>query len=130
MKRSIALAAGVIAAALVTAPVSAGNATGTTTFVNPPPTSGTTLYVDVSVKTTAPVVAYEYAIQNECKLPDRGGSTFQRDAIVYWTFVDGGDPHTIMPVYLQSVTAGSKCKVFLVKGTVVVKGSTTEYAVQ
>lgn len=122
--------AGVLAALLVAAPVAAGQATGTTTFVNPPPTSGTTLYVDVSVTSTAPVVAYEYAIQNECAFPHRSGSSYQHDDIVYWTFEVGGVPHAIMPVYLQSVPAGSSCKVFIVKNNVVVKGSTTAYAVQ
>jgi len=40
------------------------------------------------------------------------------------------DPHVTMPIYLQSVPAGSKCKVFLVRnGNVVVKGSTTLYTV-
>lgn len=130
MKRSIALTAGVLAALLVTAPVSAGQATGATTFVNPPPTSGTTLQVDVSVTSAGPVVAYQYAIKNECVFPGRTGSSYQRDDIVWWTFEVGGVPHAIMPVYLQSVPAGSSCKVFIMKNNVVVKGSTTAYAVQ
>jgi hypothetical protein len=129
VKRSIALAAGVVAAALIAAPVSAGTATGTTDFGSQTPTSGETLYVDVSVKTTAPVVAYEYAIQNECKFPNRTGSSYQHDDIVYWTFEVDGVPHAIMPVYLQSVPQGSSCKVFIVKNNVVVKGSTTSYPV-
>ena len=78
-----------------------------------------------------PVVPYEYAIQNECDLPGKAGSTLQRDDIVYWTSEDSnGDPHVTLPVHLQSISAGSKCKVFLVRNNTVVKGSTTSYTVQ
>jgi hypothetical protein len=38
-------------------------------------------------------------------------------------------PHTTMPVYLQSIPAGSKCKVFMMRGNVQVKGSVTSYTV-
>lgn len=129
MRRPIILVAGVLAALLAAAPVSAGQATGTTDLLSVP-YSGLTVNVDVSVAAMAPVVAYEFAIQNECAFPNRGGSSFQRDDIAYWTFEKDGVPHAIMPVYLQSVPAGSMCKVFLVKGTVVVKGSTSKYVVE
>ena len=121
--------AGVLAVLLVAAPVAAGGTTGKTVLLGTP-TSGSTLQVDVSVTSTAPVVAYEYAIQNECAFPHRSGSSYQRDDIVYWTFEVDGVPHAIMPVYLQTVPAGSSCKVFIAKNNVVVKGSTTLYTVQ
>lgn len=130
MNRRIAVAAGVLAALLASAPASAAQASGTTSWGSQVPTSGQTLDVDVSVSTAAPVVAYEYAIQNECAFPHRSGRSVQRDDIVYWTFAVDGVPHAVMPVYLQSVPAGSACKVFLVKGTVVVKGSVSTYTVQ
>ena len=120
--------AGVLAVLLVAAPVAAGGTTGRTVLEGTP-TSGETLLVDVSVTSTAPVVAYEYAIQNECTFPHRSGSSYQRDDIVYWTFEVDGVPHTTMPVYLQSVPAGSKCKVFLIRNNTVVKGSTNSYTV-
>jgi hypothetical protein len=34
-----------------------------------------------------------------------------------------------MPVYLQSIPAGSKCKVFLMRNNTQVKGSVTAYTV-
>ncbi len=131
MKRSLGLAAGLLAALVVAAPVSAGPAKG---HIEPAdastPTSGQTFLVDASIDTTAPVVAYEYAIQNECKFPNRTGSSLQRDDIVYWTFDPGdGLPHAILPVYLQAVPVSSTCKVVLVKNNTVVKGSTYSYTV-
>lgn len=133
MNRPNVLARGALAALLgtllVAAPVSAGGTTGKTVLLGTP-TSGTTLQVDVSVTSAAPVVAYEYAIQNECTFPHRTGSSYQRDDIVYWTFEVDGVPHAIMPVYLQSVPTGSSCKVFLARNNVVVKGSTTLYTVE
>ena len=130
MHRRFAIAAGVVTALVVTASAVAGPPYTGTTVPSGTPTSGQTLYIDASVSTTAPVVAYEYAIQNECTFPQRTGSSFQHDDIVYWTYEADGLPHTVMPVYLQSVPAGSKCKVFLVHGNVAVKGSTTAYTVE
>lgn len=128
MKILRVLAIGALGALLAASPVSAGGTTGKTVLQGTP-TSGETLLVDVSVTSTAPVVAYEYAIQNECTFPHRSGSSYQRDDIVYWTFEVGGVPHAIMPVYLQTVPSGSSCKVFIARNNVVVKGSTTLYTV-
>ena len=93
------------------------------------PTSGETLNVEVSVTSEGPVVPYEFQIQNECQLPNKGGRTVQRDDIVTWVFEEDSDPHTVMPVYLQSIPAGSKCKVFLTRGNVQLKGSVESYTV-
>jgi hypothetical protein len=128
MRRSTAIATGILAALMVAAPVSAGPITGDTNLLDPPVT-GTTVDVDVSVDSVIPVVPYEYAIQNECSLPNRGGRTIQRDDIVYWTSEDDGVPHAVMPVYLQSIPAGSKCKVFLMRNNTQVKGSVSSYIV-
>ena len=128
MKRSFVIGAGLIAALLWAAPVSAGPSSGTTNPIGTP-TSGSTLDVQVSIRSISPVVPYEYAIQNECDFPGKKESSIQQDDIVSWTFVDGGDPSAIMPIYLQSVPSGSKCKVFLVHGNTTVKGSTTSYTV-
>ena len=102
--------------------------TGTTKLLDPPK-AGTTVNVDVSVTTNSPVVAYEFAIQNECTVAGKPGRTIQHDDIVYWTSDVGGVPHATMPIYLQSIPGGSDCKVFLVKNNTVVKGSTTPYSV-
>lgn len=129
MKLPIAVAVAVVVTLTLAAPASAGPFSGTTELVNPPAISGDTLLVEASLTSNAPVVAYEYAIQNECAFPQRSGRSYQRDDIVYWTFEVDGVPHTVMPIYLQSVPTGSRCKVFLVKNNTVVKGSTTSYTV-
>jgi len=128
MKQSTAIATGILAALIAATPVSAGPITGDTELVGSA-SSGSTLDVDVSVDSVIPVVPYEYAIQNECSLPNKGGRTFQRDDIVYWTYEEDGVPHAVMPVYLQSIPAGSKCKVFLMRNNTQVKGSVTAYEV-
>jgi len=129
MRRSTAIATGILAALMVATPVSAGPITGDTNLLGDP-VAGTTLDVEVSVDSVIPVVPYEYAIQNECSLPNRGGRTIQRDDIVYWTYEEGGVPHAVMPVYLQSIPEGSKCKVFLMRNNTQVKGSVTSYLVE
>lgn len=130
MKRSSAVAAGFLVALLVAGTVSAGPLyTGATDLLDPP-VAGTTVDVDVSITSVGPVVAYEFQIQNECQLPNKGARTVQRDDIVYWTFHEDGVPHATMPVNLQSIPAGSKCKVFLTRGNVQVKGSVTSYTIQ
>lgn len=130
MKRSVAAAAGLLAGLLVVAPAGAAGPlyTGNTDLLGAP-VSGTTLMVRVSVTSEGPVVPYEFQIQNECQLPAKGGRTVQRDDIVTWVFEEDGDPHTDMPVYLQSIPDGSKCKVFLTRGNVQLKGSVSSYTV-
>jgi len=138
MKRSISVAAGLVLAMAVAWPALAAPTTGSTapgidpaTGLPSQPVSGATFYVDASVHSITPVVPYEYAIRNECGIAGKPGYSTQQDDIIYWTSQDAnGDPHVTMPIYLQSVPTGSKCKVFLVRnGNVVVKGSTTPYTV-
>jgi hypothetical protein len=119
----------------VAATASAGQASGTTTLLGTPAT-GTYVDVDVSVVSAAPVVAYEYALQNECYFSGKvqgPPDSYQRDDIVNWVFSDpppnGNVPHAIMTVSLVTVPAGSKCKMFIAKGNQVVKGSTKIYNV-
>jgi hypothetical protein len=129
MKRPTVIATGVLAALLAAAPVSgAGPITGDT-VVPEPQSAGATLYVEATVTSIVPVVPYEYSIQNECAFPGRSGSSYQRDDIVYWIDEEPGVPHTVMPIYLQSVPKDSKCKVFLMRNNTQVKGSTTSYVV-
>lgn len=111
----------------------AGQATGTTTLLGDP-LAGSSVDVDVSIVSSAPVVAYEYAIQNECWFTGKAAGppdSYQRDDIVNWVYSSpppaGNVPHAIMTVNLLTVPAGSTCKIFLVKGNQVVKGSTTTY---
>jgi hypothetical protein len=129
MKRLTIVATGVLAVLLVAAPVSgAGPISGDTT-VPEPQTAGNTIMVEATVTSVVPVVPFEYSIQNECSFPGKSGSSYQRDDIVYWTDEEPGVPHTVMPIYLQSVPTGSKCKVFLMRNNTQVKGSVTSYTV-
>jgi hypothetical protein len=129
MKRAIAAATGILAVVLVAAPVSgAGPISGDTAVPDPQP-SGTTIMVDATLTSVIPVVPFEYSIQNECSFPDRSGSSYQRDDIVSWIDEPDGAPHTVMPIYLQSVPKDSKCKVFLMRNNTQVKGSSTSYVV-
>ena len=131
MKRSISVLTGLVLALTVSGSALAGPpTTGKTVLLNTP-TTGETLNVDASVHTNTPVVPYEYAIRNECGIAGKPGYSVQQDDIVYWTSGTLTDPHVTMPIYLQSVPDGSKCKVFLIRnGTVNVKGSTSSYTVQ
>ncbi len=130
MKRLSGIAAGVVAGLVVaSSAIAAGPPPSGTTQLLATPTTGTTVMVRVTVHSVSPVVPGEYAIQNECQLPDRT-RTYQRDDIIYWTdTTSNGDPQTDMPVYLQSVAAGASCKVFLIRNNNVVKGSTSTYTV-
>jgi hypothetical protein len=130
MKRLSAIAVGVVAGLLVaSSAIAAGPPPSGTTELLAAPQSGTTMMVRVTVHSVSPVVPAEYAIQNECQLPDKT-RTYQRDDIITWTDTSAsGDPQTDMPVYLQSVPAGASCKVFLARNNNVVKGSTTTYKV-
>jgi len=119
-----------------TTTANAGTASGTTELLGPP-VSGTSVAVDVTVISEAPVVAYLYALQNECYFsgkPNGKPDSYQRDAIVDWVFSspppNGDVPHAIMTVNLLTVPAGSVCKVFIVKNNTKVKGSTTLYTVE
>jgi len=128
MRKLTAIATGALVALIVASPVSAGPITGDTELLGPPVT-GATLDVEVSIDSVIPVVPFEYAIQNECNLGSKGGRTVQRDDIVYWTFEEDGTPHAVMPVYLQSIPAGTSCKVLLMRGNNQVKGSVESYTV-
>lgn len=128
MRRTIAIPSGLLAVLLLASTVSAGPLYTGTTDLQGAPASGTTLWVEVSVHSSGPVVPYEFQIQNECSLPGHV-RTVQRDDIATWVYVDGGDPTTQMPVYLQAIPRGAKCKVFLTRGNVQLKGSVSSYTV-
>lgn len=131
MKNRVAITAvALVALALATA-AGAGTSSATTTWGSQVPTSGETLYVTFTISTTAPVVPYEYALQNTCAYPKAHFTLGQRDDITAWTDTDPatGNPQVTMPVYLQSVPAGATCKVSLVSKNTVVKGSTATYTV-
>lgn len=115
-------------------PAFAATATGATVLLAPP-TSGTSVNVDVSIVSATPVVAYEFSIQNVCSLTGRSPGkpdSIQTDPIVNWQFSDatGTVPHAVMTIYLTTIPAGAVCKVSLLDNNQVVKGSTNTYTVQ
>jgi hypothetical protein len=132
MKTPAALVAAVFLALAAASAVGAQPNSASTQLLGTP-TAGTTLDVQFTVFGTTPVVAYEYALQNVCVYPPKtfGHYTLgQRDDIVYWTNQDAnGNPQVTMPVYLQSVPAGSTCTVSLVRNNTAVKGSAKSYTV-
>ena len=130
--RAAAVLATVVLALAVVAGAGAQPNTASTELLGTP-TAGETLLVRFTVFGTTPVVPYEYALVNTCTYPPKSSGHFtlgQRDDIVTWTDQDAfGNPQVTMPVYLQSVPAGSTCKVSLVRTNTVVKGSTAAYTV-
>ena len=134
--RRLAILTAVIAALSFATAAAAGTSSATTSFNGETPTSGQTLDVTFTIFTTAPVVPYQYALQNTCVWPPtKSGGAFklgQHDLIAAWTDTDPatGAPMVTMPVYLQTVPVGSSCKVSLVdRNNVAVKGSTISYTV-
>lgn len=127
MKRVIPIIAAGLLALVAALPVSAGPTSGTTE-VPSPQTAGTTMVVTLTIDSIAPVVPFEYAVQNECSWGRKATSTsYQRDDIIDWTIDADGLPSTTMPIYLQSIPAGARCKVFMMRGSTQVKGSATSY---
>ena len=128
MKRTIPIIAGVLLALVAALPVSAGPTSGTTVVPQPLQPAGTTIIVTAEIDSIIPVVPFEYAIQNECAWGKKATSTsYQRDDIIDWTIDADGLPATTMPIHLQSVPAGARCKVFLMRGNTQVKGSVSTY---
>jgi hypothetical protein len=131
MKTPAALAAFVLLALAAAATAGAGQNQATTTLDPQHPSAGQTLLVTFDVTGSTPVVPYEYALQNVCAYPKAHFTLGQTDPIVYWTATGpNGAAEVTMPVYLQSVPAGSSCKVSLVRNNTAVKGSTASYTAQ
>ena len=129
----LGLAVLLVLAARVTA--IATTVTGATTILDLA-TAGSSVRLDVSVVSSTPVVAREYALQNECYFSGEASGRpdlYQRDDIVDWIYAApppyGDVPHAIMTVHLDTVPAGSTCRVSLVSGDTVVTGSMTQYRV-
>jgi uncharacterized repeat protein (TIGR01451 family) len=130
--RTAAVLATLVSALAVAAAAGAQPNTASTELLGTP-TAGQTLSVRFTVFGTTPVVPYEYALRNTCTYPSKPSGHFtlgQEDDIVVWTDRDAsGNPQVTMPVYLQSVPAGSACKVSLVRNNTVVTGPTESYTV-
>ena len=132
MRLIISTAAALLLALSAVSGVHAGPATGDTTLLDTPK-ANTPVDVLVSITSTAPVVAYEYSIVNQCWLSGRYAGHFdsyERFDLTGPFFAGaGGAAETTVTINLQPIPAGAVCKVFIVKGNTVLKGSTTEYTV-
>ena len=95
------------------------------------PVTNTDVPVLLTIYGKQPVVPYGYSLENDCQLPTGHTLSNEVDPIVSWPAQDGsGNPQTTMTIHLESIPAGSSCKVFITKNNVAVKGSTTAYTVQ
>jgi hypothetical protein len=118
----------------------AAPATGTTAILGPAggPYDGlahayTPTDVDVSIVGGAPIVPYEYAVENRCwfsgKISGPSDSYERFDLIGPWVVGTDGQPHTTVTINNNPVGAGAGCRVQIVHTNTVVKGSTTSYGI-
>ena len=133
MKLIVAPAAALILVLSVVSGASAGPATGDTDLLGTP-AANTPVQVLASITTESPVVPYEYSIVNQCWFSGRFAGhydSYERfDLIGPWFEGPGGAAQTTVTINLQPVPVGAACKVAIVKGNTVLKGSTTEYHVE
>jgi len=130
MRKKLASVLGVVLVALGSAAAAGAAPNSASTLLIGAPVSGQTLSVTFTVFGNAPVVPYDYAVQNTCTLKGGHFTLGQFDLIAAWTDHDAsGNPQVTMPVYLQSVPSGASCKVSLVTKNTIVKGSAKSYTV-
>ncbi len=130
MKRMLGtVAAAVLLWALAASP--AGAAVRGTTAVGPA-VAGAHADVTASITSGSPIAPYEYSIENRCWFSGRFNGHFDSyerfDIAGPWYDV-GGVPTITVQVNLNDVPAGAACRVSIVRGNTVVKGSTSSYAV-
>jgi len=142
MKGIVVTAAAIVLALSAVSAASAQPARGTTDILGPQGCSGaacdghahefTPTDIDVSIVGGAPIVPYEYSLENRCwfdgKTSGPSDSYERFDLIGPW-FDVGGTPHTTVTVNNNPVPSGAACKVSVVHNNTVVKGSSTNYTV-
>jgi hypothetical protein len=143
MKVIAVVVAPVLLALSLVAVVNAAPASGTTAILGkaserPTYSSGNSAFantptdVDVSIVGGAPIVPYEYSVENRCWFSGRTSGpsdSYERFDLIGPWFNVGGKPHTTVTVNNNPVPTGS-CKVAIVHNNTSVKGSTTTYAIQ
>ena len=142
MKFFVVTAVAVLLELSVVLVASAAPASGTTAIIGPHGCTGggcdgiahanTPTDIDVSIVGGAPIVPYEYSLENRCwfdgKTSGPSDSYERFDLIGPW-FDVGGTPHSTVTVNNNPVPAGSKCKVQIMHNNTAVKGSLTQYNV-
>lgn len=136
MKRILLIAGATALLALSAAStVNAGPASGSTELLGTP-AEDTPLGVKVSINTNKPLVPGEYSIVNICWFPNSNGhyDSYERQDLNGPWFDDDGPagaaaPYTTATINLQLVPEDATCKVSVVRGSTLVKGTTTAYTV-
>lgn len=130
MKRTIgALTAAALLWVLAASPAAA--AVRGTTVVGPA-VAGTHADVTASITSPTPIAPYEFSIENRCWFSGRFSGHFdsyERFDIAGPWFDVGGVPTITVQVNLNDIPAGAACRVSIVRGNTVVKGSTSSYVV-
>lgn len=128
---AITVATIVLALSAISA-VSAAPASGTTTLLGTP-RENQPVDVLVSIVSDAPIVPYEYSVENLCWFSGRYAGHFDSyerfDLIGPWFEGSSGSAQTTVTINLQPVPADSVCKVSILRNNTTVKGSTTPYTV-
>jgi hypothetical protein len=130
MKRMKGALAGAALLWLVAAGPAAAATRGTTAVG--PAVAGMHADVTASITSETPIAPYEFSIENRCWFSGRFNGHFdsyERFDIAGPWFDVGGVPTITVQVNLNDVPAGSACRVSIVRGNTVVKGSTSSYTV-
>lgn len=130
MSRAIRIVAAATLLWLLAAAPAAAAVRGTT--VVGPAVAGSQADVTASITSATPIAPYEFSLENRCWFSGRFNGHFdsyERFDIAGPWFDVGGVPTVTVQVNLNDVPAGAACRVSIVRGNTVVKGSTSSYAV-
>ena len=113
-------------------PASAGPTSGSTVLQGPA-VGGEEVVVRATIGGVYPVVSYDFALLNQCwfkgRYSGKYGSSETYPLLGPWFDAGNGAAWSEEIVNLNSVPPGAVCKVSVVRGGPVVKGTTTPYAV-
>ncbi len=113
-------------------PASAGPTSGSTVLQGPA-VGGGEVVVRATIGGVYPVVSYDFALLNQCWFKGRYSGRYDSSEtyplLGPWFDAGNGAAWSEEIVNLNSVPSGAVCKVSVVRGGPVVKGTTTPYAV-
>ena len=113
-------------------PASAGPTSGSTVLQGPA-VSGEEVVVRATIGGVYPVVSYDFALLNQCWFKGRYSGHYDSSEtyplLGPWFDAGNGAAWSEEYVDLTSIPSGAVCKVSVVRGGPVVKGTTTSYAV-
>ena len=113
-------------------PASAGPTSGTTVLQGPA-VSGGEVVARATIGGVYPVVSYDFALLNQCWFKGRYSGHYDSSEtyplLGPWFDAGNGAAWSEEIIDLTSIPSGAVCKVSVVRGGPVVKGTTTSYAV-